>query len=511
MKILYPAQMRAIDERSVELGASVLQLMENSAIQLARVISDVAPAGQIALFCGRGNNGGDALAAARLLHEAGRDVRAIVLAPGDSILSDAAKHNARRLLEMRTPVDYIDSEETLEDALVLCRDASLIVDALFGTGLTRAPEGLFYSAINAINNHGAPVLCVDVPSGINAETGEVPGVAVRGDMTLCLHLPKVGQLLYPGRSYCGTIQVADIGIDLALTPEEAPEMLWHADVKAMLPIRDANAHKGDFGHAVIFGGSRGMAGAGELSARACMRSGAGKTTLSCPQSLLNIYMSKLTEVMIQPMPDDGQGMLGRQAVSALSGLLSDKDAIAIGPGWGRGMDLSSVVQAVLAQAQAPVVIDADGIVALSRLPDYRRKLPKDTILTPHPGEMSRLTSIDTAEIVKNPIRHCRDLARRTGSVVLLKGGCTVIASPDGQVTLNTTGNCGMATAGSGDVLTGIITALVAQGVGAYDAARIGAFVHGRAGDLAAEKYSRMGMIAGDIIQMLPQVWMELGL
>ena len=510
MKILYPEQMRAIDEKSVELGASVLQLMENSAIQIARVVTDAAPEGEIALFCGRGNNGGDALAAARLLHEAGRSVRVVVLAPGDSVLSDAAKQNARRLMEMHVDMHFIDSDETLEQAEILCRDASLIVDALFGTGLSRAPEGFFYSAINYINAHHAPKLCVDVPSGINSETGEVPGAAVRGDMTLCLHLPKVGQLLYPGRSYCGTIQVADIGIDAELTPEDAPEMLWHSDVQALLPVRNENAHKGDFGHCVIFGGSRGMAGAGELAARACMRAGAGKTTIACAQGLVNVYMTKLTEVMVQPLPDDGQGMLGRAAVSMLSTLLSDKDAVAIGPGWGRGMDLSAVIQAILAQTHAPAVIDADGIIALSKLPDYRRKLPAGTILTPHPGEMARLTSIDLAEIIRNPIKHCRDLARRTGSVVLLKGGCTVVAAPDGRTTLNATGNSGMATAGSGDVLTGIIGALLAQGLSGYDAARVGAFVHGRAGDLAAQKRGRMGLIASDLVEFLPEVWLELG-
>ena len=253
-----------------------------------------------------------------------------------------------------------------------------------------------------------------------------------------------------------------------------------------------------------------MAGAGELAARACMRAGAGKTTIACAQGLVNVYMTKLTEVMVQPLPDDGQGMLGRAAVSMLSTLLSDKDAVAIGPGWGRGMDLSAVIQAILAQTHAPAVIDADGIIALSKLPDYRRKLPAGTILTPHPGEMARLTSIDLAEIIRNPIKHCRDLARRTGSVVLLKGGCTIVAAPDGRTTLNATGNSGMATAGSGDVLTGIIGALLAQGLSGYDAARVGAFVHGRAGDLAAQKRGRMGLIAGDLVEFLPEVWLELG-
>ena len=510
MKVLSPDQMRAIDAQSVELGATVLQLMENSAIQLSRVICDTVTEGEIALFCGRGNNGGDALAAARLLHEAGRDVRVVVLAPGDSMLSEASRENARRLMTLHVPMHFIDGEDAFSEAKILCSDAALLVDALLGTGLSRAPEGLFLEAIRYLNAHSAQVLSVDVPSGINAETGEVPGEAVHADVTVCLHLPKIGQLLYPGRSYCGVIRIADIGIDASLTPSDAAEVLWHEDVQALLPERDDNAHKGNFGHTLIFGGSRGMAGAGELAAKACMRAGAGKTTLACPQGLLNTYMTKLTEVMIHPMPDDGQGMLGRHAVSTLSTLLSDKTAIAIGPGWGRGMDLSAIIQAILAQTHAPTVIDADGIIALSKLPDYRRKLPRDTILTPHPGEMSRLTSIDISEILKNPLRHARDLSRRTGSIVLLKGGCTVIAAPDGRMTLNATGNSGMATAGSGDVLTGIIAALLCQGLNAYDAARVGAFVHGRAGDLAAQKCGRMGLIASDLIQFLPDVWLELG-
>lgn len=509
MKLLTSEQARQIDAKSVELGVPVLRLMENAAIQLAKLCQSTAPEGTIALFCGRGNNGGDALAASRLLKKAGRNVIVCVLAPGDAVLSDAAQWNARKLQERRIEVHYLASEEDFDAITPQTDGASLIVDALLGTGLSRAPEGLFEKAIRYINSHPAVTISVDVPSGINADDGSIPGKAVRADLTLSMHAPKIGQILYPARQYNGTLRIADIGISNDLNPDQACEMLTPDDVTRLIPVRDPNAHKGSCGHVLLLAGSRGMAGAGELAAKASMRAGAGKTTLACPQSLLNTYMYKLTEVLLQALPDDGQGVLGRQAVSSIAKLIEGKDVLAIGPGWGRSMELSSILQALFAQIHQPTVIDADGLTALSRMPDYRRKLPPRTVLTPHPGEMSRLTGIGVQEILKDPIKHCRDLARRSECVVLLKGGCTVIADMYGNTTLNMTGNSGMATAGSGDVLTGIIAALMAQGLSPYNAARVGAYAHGRAGDFAAHAKGKMGLIAGDLIDMLPRVWLEL--
>lgn len=509
MKLLTSDQSKRIDAKAVELGVPVLRLMENAAIQLVKVIQRKAPEGKIVLFCGRGNNGGDALAATRLLRKAGRDTVTVVLAPGDTVLSEAAQWNARKLLEKRIDVQYIATDEELEAAFALCENASLFVDALFGTGLTRPPEGLFARTIRYMNESSVPVLSVDVPSGIDADDGSIQGEAVRADTTVALHAPKIGQILYPARSCCGTLQVVDIGISDDMNPIDACEMLTPADVRTLIPARNDNAHKGTCGHVLLMAGSRGMAGAGELAANGCMRSGAGKTTLACPQSLLNTYMYKLTEVLLQPLPDDGQGTLGRQALSSLSKLLEGKDVLAVGPGWGRSMDLPAILQALLAQIKIPCVIDADGLTALARVPDYRRALPTDTVLTPHPGEMSRLTGISVGEIVRDPIRHCRDFARRAECVVVLKGGCTVIADKFGRTTLNMTGNSGMATAGSGDVLTGVIAALIAQGLSPYNAARTGVWIHGRAGDFAVRTKGRMGLIASDLIESLPKVWLEL--
>ncbi|MGI6004338.1 MAG: NAD(P)H-hydrate dehydratase [Christensenellales bacterium] len=509
MRAVTPAQIRQMDMRAIESGIPSVQLMENAARAVARVATELKPEGRIAVLCGRGNNGGDGLGAARYLSAAGHEVRVAVIAEDIHMLSEDSQQMCRKLFEMEVPVIFVDQQVRLQEFISRAISADLVIDALLGTGLSEAPRGMVKEAIIWINSQPADVLSVDIASGVDGETGNIPGEAVLADTTVCLQHLKTGQLLYPGRAWQGQVRVADIGIGAQFIPGDAAEVLYAQDVQRILPHRPANGHKGTFGHVVLFCGSRGMVGAGELAAKATLRAGAGMATLACGQSIADICMQKLTEVMVHPLPDDNIGCLNRNAVPYLETLLSDKSAVAVGPGWGKGLELQAVLQALLSQVKVPMVIDADGLNALSKLPDYRRRLPPNVVMTPHPGEMARINGVPVDEIVKNPVFYAKDLARRNGAVILLKGACTVIAAPDGRVAFNATGNVGMGTAGSGDVLTGIIAALLAQGVAPYDAACVGAFIHGRSGDIAVTKTGITGMIASDLIAHLTDVWLEL--
>nr|WP_122012310.1 NAD(P)H-hydrate dehydratase [Maliibacterium massiliense] len=511
MKALTPEEMRRMDAKTIQMGTPSLELMERAAGQVAAVAREMCPQGAVAVLCGKGNNGGDGIAAARLLADAGHDVAVGVLAPSAMALKGDAAINMQRLLAQgKAQIAFIQTVAQLDAFMQAQRGADLLIDALLGTGMSRAPEGLVREAIVAINGHSAPVLSVDIASGVDGASGMLPGETVHARVTVSLHMPKVGQILYPGRWYQGQLRIGDIGIDPGLANDCGVDVLTQDEVRALLPARPAHGYKNTFGHVLVLAGSRGMAGAGELCGRATLRAGAGMTTFGAPASLLDIYMQKFTEIMVCALPDDGKGCLSSQVLPYLPALLEGKAAVAVGPGWGKGADLPKVLQAVLAQVQAPLVLDADGINALAKLPDYRRSLPKDVVLTPHPGELARIYSAPSKEIAQDPMYHARMAASRLGAVVALKGACTVIAAPDGALTLNPTGNAGMGTAGSGDVLTGIIAGLLAQGAAPYDAARLGVYIHGAAGDAYARACGMTGLIASDLIETLPQVWHALG-
>ena len=482
MHIVTPERMRAIEGRAIhELGISGLALMERAALCLAQEVRAAQPRRVLAV-CGAGNNGGDAWACARMLHLWGIETELLPLCPVEALKGDA-RANAEICLKLDMPLASLDTDFSRYD---------VIVDGIFGTGLSRAPEGVYARAIERINESGAAVYAVDFPSGIDGATGRVLGCAVAADVTVTFQWAKYGHFLYPGALHTGRLFVADIGIPAPAQWQDA-EVMDEALAAALKPARPRDAHKNQFGHALLIAGSRGMAGAAVLAATACMRAGAGLLTVCAQEdSVMPHIQNRVPAAMCLGLPEDGTHAFPADVQARIETALSGKSAVGCGCGLGRSCDRTAAVRAALGSS-LPAVIDADGLFHLAQEPALLRR-DAQTVLTPHPGEMARLLG----RPVRDPVADAQCYAREHGCVVLLKGACTVIAAPDGALTFNTTGTQGMATAGSGDALTGIILALLAQGLSAYDAARLGAYLHAQAGLRAETQASTGSMTAEDL-------------
>lgn len=456
-KIVTPEEMRHIEGHVInDLAIPSILLMERAAMALAEEVKKRGYR-RILVVCGSGNNGGDGYAAARILHLWGLYVTISPLSPEENLQGDA-KRNAEICQNLG-----IDFEEFDPERLVLY---DCIIDAIFGTGLSRAPEGLYKTAIEAIDRAAASVISVDIPSGIDGTTGQVLGCAVHAEATVTFGYAKRGLLLYPGANYAGEVLCRDIGLPQSDIP--SVEMLTSEDIQMLLPTISRDAYKNLLGHALLAAGSMGMAGAAVLSATACSRTGVGLLTVLCDEkSVLPIVQSRVPTAMCLPID------------TPCSDWFKGKTAVGGGCGLGRGEEKASVIQSLLSSS-LPAVIDADGIYHLSKHLEWLNR-DAETVLTPHPGEIAFLLG----RKVEDPVRDSQDFAKAHNCVVLLKGACTVIAAPDGRITFNTIGTSGMATAGSGDTLTGIILGLLARGLDSYNAARVGAYLHGKAG-LAAE-------------------------
>ena len=500
LNIVGPAEMKAVDQYAINvLGVPGLELMERAAAQAVQAAQTLLSRQEdtVTLLCGTGNNGGDGYAAARLLLAAGHPVRCFLVGSREKLSADAAEM-VRRLEAVGCAVEPF-APAAAQAAL---SGSALVIDALFGTGLNRALTGDARAAVELINASGKAVLACDVASGIHAGTGEVLGAAVRADVTVTFSMAKPGQLLPPGSEYTGQLQIADIGIPQAARDTVTPvgQLTDEAFVRACLPRRKRESHKSDYGRIVLFAGSRGLTGAAALAARAALRSGAGLISLGVPEAVYPILAAKLDEVMVFPLPCDEAGKLSLEAWPEISRRLSGCDAALWGPGLGRSEALDTLTARVLETAKCPLVLDADGINAVS---GHRNMLRgTTTVLTPHAGEFVRLSD---ALNRTDRLAAARELAGQTGSVVVLKGYRTVIASPDGQLRVNATGNPGMATGGSGDALAGILTSFLGQGLSAFDAASTAVWVHGAAGDRAAAEVGEYGMTPSDLIDRIPQL------
>ena len=508
MKLATPEQMQGIDRRMIE-GHRVpgLLLMENAAAMTAQAIGERWPAEdcpRAAVVCGAGNNGGDGLAIARLLHGRGYRVRVWLLANTESLKGDAAL-NAGYARELGIVLEDGTDPEKLKAGLA---KADILVDAIFGTGLAREVTGAYADAVEAINNAGKPVAAVDIPSGIDGGTGQVWGCAVRADLTVTYGLAKTGQILYPGRSHTGELLVAPIGIAPDCVEQAGPFAYSYGDdeIRELLPRREMTAHKGDCGHVGIIAGSTGMAGAAGLAALGAVRGGAGRVSLACPSSAYDQAVSVVPEAMGAALPADGAGRLSEGAIKGIDDFLEGKDAIALGPGWGRGGDLSGIARHILAASPLSMVVDADGLYAVKDIPQVWADRKGPTVITPHPGEMAYLTGESARTIAGDPMAAARSYALRHGIVVVLKGAATVVTSPEGSAYINGTGNPGMATGGSGDVLCGLIAALMGQGMEAYWAATLGVWLHGRSGDIASAHTGIWALRASNIAAALPDAW-----
>lgn len=498
--LLDAEQMRATDRWAIEQrGVPSLELMERAGMGVAAEVERVAPDGPIAVVCGKGNNGGDGLVVARLLRERSREVE-VVCACDPAGLSGDARANLERL-PGAAPLRLGGGDAERMPAL---ERASATVDALLGTGFQGAPHGEVAYAIEAVNAAGVPVVSVDVPSGVDASTGVVLGAAVDATSTVTFHAAKPGLWIAPGKRHAGEVRTIDIGI-----PRGAPELarcgLIGPRVLELLPRRGAHSTKFTSGHVAIVGGSAGLMGAPAMAALACMRAGAGYVTACLPSSQTEIVDVQLLEVMTRGLPDE-HGSLSSQGVETALQALSRADALLLGPGLGRKEGAVELARELAARAPLATLIDADGLNAhAGRLTDLnKRQAP--TILTPHAGELARLLAVDSAEVERERLRHARAAAQLSGAVVVLKGDDTLIVAPDGRSAISPGGAPALATAGSGDVLSGVIAALLAQRSEPFAAAAAGVFLHVRAGREAARRLGGPdGAIASDVIAALPFV------
>jgi ADP-dependent NAD(P)H-hydrate dehydratase / NAD(P)H-hydrate epimerase len=497
------AQMRALDRHTIDgLGIPGALLMESAGRAVAHwVLACRAPDAPVLVVCGAGNNGGDGLVAARHLHQLGVGVRVALLADPGRLRGDAAA-NLRRAQAVGV---------TIEGPRWRAPRAGMVVDAIFGTGLSRPVTGPAAASIRRLNaaraaQRGAMrVLAVDLPSGLCADTGQALGTMVEADFTLTLGLPKLGLTLEPGRHCAGQIRVAHIGI-----AEQAPEVvveaqLWtRAEVAERLPARPATGHKGTFGHALIVAGSEGKTGAAVLAAEGAARVGAGLVTLACPAGLNDILEIKCTEAMTAPLPDTASRGLAAGAEERLLALAATRDAVGLGPGLGCDAETSALVRAVAKRLEVPLALDADGLLAFKQDLALLTARRAPTLLTPHPGEAAELLGCSAAEVNRDRPAAARRLAVRSGAVVLLKGPASVTATVTGASVVNPTGGPNLAAGGTGDVLLGMVTGLLAQGCTAEDAAALAAYVHGAAADALAQERGNAGLLASELAARVPE-------
>ncbi len=517
MLLATAAEMREIDRIAIEeMGVPGIDLMERAGSEVARAIAEEhgpIAGKRVVVVAGSGNNGGDGFVVARRLREAGADARVALVGAREGMRGDAATARARaegagvpvRALGGTGSSDQGDGSVAAAVASAL-DGCDVAVDALLGTGASGEPRGEVAQAIGALVAFTGPVVAIDVPSGIDATSGGAPGPAVRATLTVTLGVAKTGLFLEPGRAHVGRLRGVPIGIPDAAVARVAPRASLFEAGALRLPARAPDAHKGNAGRVLVVGASPGLTGSVYLAGMAALRSGAGVATLAVPRSLQPILATKATELMTFALPETKAHVLGTPAAAALLDFAEGFDVIALGPGLSRSAEVRGFLGAVLAAWRRPLVIDADGLWMLAKgLPRLAKASARGAsiVVTPHVGEAERLAGEARAAIEADRVGFARRSAEAMEGTFLLKGNPTIVGDRDGRATLNTSGNAGMATAGAGDVLTGVVAGLVAQGMEAADAARAGAYLHGRAGDLAAAALGWRSIVAGDILAHLP--------
>ncbi|MBP2641869.1 MAG: nnr [Firmicutes bacterium] len=507
MKVATAAEMRLIDKQAIEeYGIPGIVLMENAGLAAMKEIEQIIGEcrdKKIYIFAGKGNNGGDGFVVARHLYNRGSKVKVFLIGQKTAVHGDA-QANLTILERMNIEVIELSRERDWDKAGIAVQFADCLVDAMLGTGIHGEISAEMAQAVDLINESAKPVLSVDIPSGVHSDTGQICGKAVRATRTVTFGLPKPGLLLYPGADCAGQVIVADIGIPIQLLtgPGMKQNQITMDHIRTILPQRGSAAHKGACGRVFVVAGSQGLTGAAFLSSSAALRAGAGLVTLGIAAGLHDIMEVKLTEVMTQPLSEIAKGILGDSSLEDILLFASENDVLAIGPGLGRSPDTMAVVRDVIQLSERPLVIDADALYALNGHTEILAGAPVLAIVTPHPGEMARLTGLSVNEINENRIAVARQAAEQWGSIIVLKGAHSIVAFPDGEIFINLTGNAAMATGGTGDVLTGMIAALIAQGLSSHDAAVAGVYLHGLAGDIAAGGYGA-GMLAGDLLAAIP--------
>ena len=507
MRVLTAGQMREADRRTIEeLGVPSLVLMENAGREVASAIEQAFPdlvGRRVAILCGRGNNGGDGFVVARLLHQRGVHVSVFLVGRASEVKGDALA-NLESVRALDLPMAEIGRQLEWERLAQEFARHTLIVDALFGTGLSAPLTGLLAEIVEGVNRAGVPIVSIDLPSGLSADSHDVIGPCIRATLTVTLGAPKLPVVLSPASAMAGRLVVADIGI-----PPSVVEALDGADLRvitrdALRPLlrpRVREAHKGAFGHVLLVAGSRGKTGAAHLAACGALRSGAGLVTVATPAACQQTIGSMGPEYMTEALPETLSGTLSADALEAV--LAFPATVIAVGPGLGTGESVTAFLWGLVDRARVPLVLDADALNAFAgNAGGLAAREGRTMVITPHPGEMARLLGVSTVDVQANRLDTARTLAASNRLFVVLKGQGTVVATPDGRAAINPTGNPGMSTGGAGDVLTGMIAGWLAQGVDADAACRLGVYLHGAAGDLAAADEGEVSMTAGDLVRRI---------
>jgi ADP-dependent NAD(P)H-hydrate dehydratase / NAD(P)H-hydrate epimerase len=506
MKAVTGETMQRLDRRTIEeFGIAGLTLMENAGRGCTEEIIarfGACPEPRAVIFAGKGNNGGDGFVIARLLRERGWQVETFVLANAAEIKGDARTN--LDLLTDPQPVFCADQGD-LDCCASALGEATVVIDALLGTGLKSEVQGIFADAVIMINSAKRPVVSVDIPSGIDSATGRVLGCAVRADLTVTFALAKLGHILYPGAEYCGRMKIVDIGIPAELAESaEGHEFLDAHAIRPMLRRRSWGTHKGNCGHCLIVAGSTGKSGAAAMAANSAVRAGAGLVTLAAPSGINQILEMKTTEAMTLPLPDESSGYLGSAALGLITESLKGKTVVALGPGISVQPETARLIRELAATITLPMIIDADGLNAISEDTGLLlRRKSAIVVLTPHPGEMGRLAGLSSSQVEQDRIGAAKAFAVKYRVFLVLKGARTIIAAPDGSVAVNGSGNPGMASGGMGDVLTGVLAAYIAQGYDPFTACMLGVFIHGYAADLVAAEKGEIGITATDVQERLP--------
>lgn len=519
MKVLTGTQMAQIDKKAInDLKIDGLILMENAGIKaydhILEIIEDWdeedQPFKNVVVVAGKGNNGGDGFVIARHLLLSDIETRVYALAAKKDYKGDALKNY--QALENFTDIITID-KNNLEDLRDEVLESSIIIDALLGTGIKGPIEGLYEEVINIINESDNVIFSIDVPSGVDADTGKVGNVAVEADYTETFAAPKLGLFMYPGADCVGELEIANIGIPehLIKNSDSNVHLVEEHYVFDLIPVREDNSNKGSFGKVLVIAGSATMTGAGILSSMGVLKIGAGLCTLATPESLTPYYAGAFPEITFMPLVENSSKEISLSAVTQVVDKLDSYQAVILGPGIGTNQDTVGFVEKIakaVTDKKIPLVVDADGLNCISQLSDV--KLSNNAVMTPHPKELSRLLNVDVNEILQDKLKYIQQAKEKFNCNVVLKGSNSIIASKD-SIFINITGNSGLATAGTGDVLAGMIAGLTAQGMSSIDAAVAGVYIHGLAGDLAAEDLTEYSVIASDVVNYISDALSELGL
>ena len=509
MKVATAEEMQELDRKAIETyRIPGIVLMENAGRGAAEVISNFFPEihkKKVAIIAGKGNNGGDGFVIARYLLNQGICVRVYLLTDPKGLRGDAETnfsifHRIKgEVVSVPSSKDYIKVKRDLEKF-------DILVDGIFGTGLDAEVRGYYREVIDHLNTLQRPIVAIDIPSGLDADTGKPLGTAIRASLTITFGLPKIGHLIPPGLDYVGKVKVIDIGIPKRLVEEEKipTYLLEKEEIQRWLSItRNPDTHKGDYGHLLVIAGSVGKTGAAVMACQAALRMGAGLVTLAIPKSLNAILEMKLREVMTEPLPETPKQTLSLRAFSAIVRLCENKRAVIIGPGLGTLKETQSLILKLIRTLDLPIILDADGLTALATQPKTLPIKNRSLMLTPHPGEMARLIRSQVKEVLEDRVGLSRNFSQSQHVHLILKGHPTLISTPKGEVYINPTGNPGMASGGTGDVLTGMIGGLVCQGFDILPSLQIAVYLHGMAGDEGAQEMGEKSLIATDIIEKIP--------